>query len=371
MANTLKEIANAGVSIWLDDLSRSRIMSGNLAEYISTLEVRGVTTNPSIFESAIAQGSADYSEQIGHCAEAGLSADETIRLITTDDVRAACDLFLDTFMKSNGLDGRVSIEVDPRLARDTEGTINAARDLWQLVNRENVLIKIPATSEGIPAITAVIGEGISVNVTLIFGVKRYQEVIEAYISGLEIAQKNNIDLSSIHSVASFFISRVDTSVDAALNDLGTNRALALRGKAAIGNARIAWQTHLDSLETDKWKQLRGAQVQRPLWASTGVKDPTYEDTRYVMELIGPGCVNTMPEQTLLATRDHGVFLGDTLSGRVDASASIFQELTDLGINVNTILEDLESDGVKKFEQAWLQLLLAVDQALGNRAGSTR
>ncbi len=365
MTNTLNELSDAGVSIWLDDLSRARIKSGGLANYISSLNVRGVTTNPSIFENSIASDSADYSDQIARCASEGLNSDETVRLITTDDVRDACDLFMDTFEKSDGVDGRVSIEVDPRLARDTQGTIESARDLWGLVNRKNVLIKIPATAEGLPAITAVIGEGISVNVTLIFQVERYQEVINAYMAGLELAQKRGIDLRSIQSVASFFISRVDTSVDSALDAIGTERALGLRGSAAISNARVAWQAHVDSIQTTRWQALGDAQVQRPLWASTGVKDPTYSDTRYVLDLVGPGCVNTMPEKTLLAVKEHGQFLGDTLSGMADASASILMELSDVGVNLDSILQDLEVDGVDKFQSAWNKLLETVDYALAN------
>jgi transaldolase len=371
MVTTLKEITDAGVSIWLDDLSRGRIASGGLADYISRLNVRGVTTNPTIFENAIASGSADYSEQIENCAKAGLNADETVRLITTDDVRDACDLFMKTFEESGGVDGRVSIEVDPRLARDTQGTIDSARDLWRLVDRPNVLIKIPATAEGLPAITAIIGEGISVNVTLIFSVERYKEVIDAYIAGLELANTNEIDLSSIQSVASFFISRLDSSVDSALKEIGTDRALSLLGKAAISNARVAWQVHLDTLASRKWRQLSRAQVQRPLWASTGVKDPAYADTRYVMELIGPGCVNTMPEKTLLAVQDHGQFHGDTLSGMANASSSVLEELADIGIDLNQILAELEVDGVDKFEAAWQQLLSAVDQALAQGSASIK
>lgn len=371
MVTTLNEITDAGVSIWLDDLSRGRIVSGGLADYISTLNVRGVTTNPSIFENSIASGSADYSDQIESCAKAGLNADETVRLITTDDVRDACDLFMKTFEASAGMDGRVSIEVDPRLARDTQGTIDSARDLWRLVDRPNVLIKIPATVEGLPAITAVIGAGISVNVTLIFSVERYREVVDAYIAGLELASTNGIDLSSIQSVASFFVSRLDSSVDSALKEIGTDRALGLLGKAAISNARIAWQVHLDSLTSNKWQALSNAQVQRPLWASTGVKDPAYADTRYVMELIGPGCVNTMPEKTLLAVQDHGEFLGDTLSGMADASSSVFNELADVGIDLSQIFMNLETDGVQKFEVAWQHLLSAVDQALANGSAAPK
>lgn len=361
--DVLTEITRAGVSIWLDDLSRQRIQSGNLDGYIRNMSVRGVTTNPSIFESAIKSGSETYAPQVAECAHRGLTAAETVRLITTDDVRSACDLFLNVYGESDGIDGRVSIEVDPRLAHDTEATIAEASSLWSLVDRPNLMIKIPATPEGLPAITEVISRGMSVNVTLIFSVPRYEQVIDAYITGLERAQLRGHALEGIHSVASFFVSRVDTSVDSALDSLDSAAAKAMRGKAALANARIAWQAHVDSLNSDRWTALSGARPQRPLWASTGVKDPSYPDTRYVMDLIAPGCVNTMPEATLLAVKDHGVFMGDTVSGLEIESLEVMKELVGLGIDIDQILSHLETEGVQKFISAWNGLLETVDQAL--------
>ena len=363
MNAVLESLTKAGVSIWLDDLTRTRITSGNLKELVDTLSVRGVTTNPSIFEGAIA-GSADaYAAQIAALAQSGNDAEHAVRLMTSDDVRSACDIFAGVFAQSGGTDGRVSIEVDPRLARDTEATIAEAQELWNLVDRENLLIKIPATREGLPAITEVIGRGISVNVTLIFSVDRYVEVMDAYLSGLELAGTRGHDISRIESVASFFISRVDSAVDSLLAAQGSERATALMGQAAITNARLAWGAYCDVLASERWKALPAGNPQRPLWASTGVKDPAYSDTRYVIDLVAPGCVNTMPEKTLFAVADHGVFLGDTVSGTSSASASIWRELAELGIDATSVCGDLESDGVAKFEQAWISLLDTVAKAL--------
>lgn len=363
MSHILEELTNAGVSIWLDDLSRSRITDGSLTEFIDKYSVRGVTTNPSIFQSAISQGSDSYSDQIRQCADQGLTAEQTIRLITTDDVRSACDIFSGVFEQTQGVDGRVSIEVDPRLAHDTHGTINAARDLWDLVDRRNLFIKIPATDEGLPAITEVIAQGISVNVTLIFSVPRYRQVIAAYIDGLRKAAEAGINLSTIQSVASFFISRVDTSIDLALDAIQGKESESLRGVAAIANARLAWQVHLETLASPEWNALIGAQPQRPLWASTGVKDPRYPDTRYVIDLVAPGCVNTMPESTLKAVADHGVFSGDTVTAEARQSHDTFQQLAAIGIDIPQILDQLEDEGVKKFEDSWNDLIRTVDNAL--------
>ena len=363
MNAVLKDLTQAGVSIWLDDLTRNRITSGNLQELIDTMSVRGVTTNPSIFEGAIA-GSADaYESQINALAEGGSDAEHAVRLMTSDDVRSACDIFAGVFHDSEGVDGRVSIEVDPRLARNTQATIEEAQELWDLVDRENLLIKIPATLEGLPAITEVIGRGISVNVTLIFSVDRYVRVMDAYMSGLELAQTRGHDISRIQSVASFFVSRVDTAIDAQLTAMANDKATALMGMAAIVNARLAWQAYIDVLATHRWKSLDNANPQRPLWASTGVKDPTYSDTRYVIDLVAPGCVNTMPEKTLFAVADHGVFVGDTVSGTQDASANIWAELAALGIDGEAVCVELETEGVAKFEQAWVSLLDTVAKAL--------
>jgi transaldolase len=359
----LENLTRAGVSIWLDDLTRNRITSGNLKELIDTMSVRGVTTNPSIFEGAIAGSAEAYATQIATLASQGLNAEQAVRLMTSDDVRSACDIFAGVFKESGGTDGRVSIEVDPRSARDTQATIAEAQDLWNLVDRENLLIKIPATVEGLPAITEVIGRGISVNVTLIFSVDRYIQVMNAYMSGLELALERGHRIDNIESVASFFVSRVDSAVDSLLKINGSDKAIALLGQAAIINARLAWQSYIDVLAGDRWRALQGANPQRPLWASTGVKDPTYADTRYVIDLVAPGCVNTMPEKTLFAVADHGLFVGDTVSGTADASASIWRQLSDLGIDMNSVCGDLENDGVAKFEQAWTALLDTVAKAL--------
>jgi transaldolase len=359
----LENLTRAGVSIWLDDLTRNRITSGNLKELIDTMSVRGVTTNPSIFEGAIAGSAEAYATQIATLASQGLNAEQAVRLMTSDDVRSACDIFAGVFKESGGTDGRVSIEVDPRSARDTQATIAEAQDLWNLVDRENLLIKIPATVEGLPAITEVIGRGISVNVTLIFSVDRYIQVMNAYMSGLELALERGHRIDNIESVASFFVSRVDSAVDSLLKINGSDKAIALLGQAAIINARLAWQSYIDVLAGDRWRALQGANPQRPLWASTGVKDPTYADTRYVIDLVAPGCVNTMPEKTLFAVADHGLFVGDTVSGTADASAAIWRQLSDLGIDMNSVCGDLENDGVAKFEQAWTALLDTVAKAL--------
>jgi transaldolase len=291
--------------------------------------------------------------------------DQAIRTLTTDDVRSACDLLMGVFESSAGVDGRVSIEVDPRLAHDTEATIKQAAELWAIVDRPNALIKIPATKAGLPAIAATIGAGISVNVTLIFSVERYREVVDAYLAGLEIAQASGIDLAGIHSVASFFVSRVDTEIDKRLNALGTDVALSLRGKAGLANARLAWAAHEDVLATRRWSELAalGALAQRPLWASTGVKDPSYDDTMYVVDLAVDGCVNTMPEPTLEAVRDHGVFRGDTVTGTAVASREELTELAGLGIDITEVCDLLETEGVQKFIDSWESLRTTVSTAM--------
>lgn len=361
----LQDLTDLGVSIWLDDLDRSRIESGNLVELVQTRAVRGVTTNPSIFHKAISSGGAAYAPDIARLAAAGVDVDTAIRTLTTDDVRNACDIMRPVWEASDGVDGRVSIEVDPRLAHDTENTIAQAKELWAIVDRPNLLVKIPATLAGLPAITAVIGAGISVNVTLIFAVERYREVVRAYMNGLELARKNGLDLSTIHSVASFFVSRVDGDVDAKLDALGTDAAAALRGQAALANARLAWAAHLDFMSDPEWQALTaaGARPQRPLWASTGVKDPTYDDTRYVIDLAVRGCVNTMPEPTLEAVADHGVFAGDTVSYTLGDSARVWRDLAELGIEEVAVCDKLEEKGVQQFIDAWEQLRSSVQGAL--------
>ncbi len=361
----LTELTEAGVSIWLDDLNRQRITTGNLADLTVDRSVRGVTTNPTIFAKAITSESSAYADQMRSLAAAGVDADGAVRAMTTDDVRAACDILMPIWENSGGIDGRVSIEVDPRLARETKATVTQAKELWTEVARPNVLIKIPATSEGLPAIAEVLGEGISVNVTLIFSLERYAAVIDAWMTGLERAIVRGHELSAIVSVASFFVSRLDTAVDKRLNTIGTPEATDLRGQAALASARCAWGVFVDALAGDRWQALhdQGALPQRPLWASTGVKDPAYPDTRYVMGLVAPGCVNTMPEATLDAVADHGVFDGDTVTGTQAASREVWSRLEALGIHEEAVCADLEKAGVASFAESWTDLLTAVNAAL--------
>lgn len=364
----LAELTRAGVSVWLDDLDRQRIATGNLADLIATRAVRGVTTNPTIFMRAITGGSQAYAEQIGRLASADVDPAGAVRAMTTDDVRMACDAFHHVWNTSGGVDGRVSIEVDPRLAHDTPATIAQARVLWEEVDRPNVLIKIPATIAGLPAIREVLADGISVNVTLIFSLDRYSAVIDSWLAGLEMAADRGHDLSSIASVASFFVSRIDTAVDRILDSIDSEESRALRGKAAIASARLAWGRFTDALDSPRWEELaeRGARPQRPLWASTGVKDPAYPDTRYVMQLVAPGCVNTMPEDTLQAVADHGQFLGDTVTDTQLAAADVWSRLGALGIDEETVAGDLERAGVAAFEDSWNELLNAVAERLEQR-----
>ncbi|MBT8163836.1 MULTISPECIES: transaldolase [Arthrobacter] len=358
------QLSAAGVSIWLDDLSRERLSSGSLQKLIDEKNVVGVTTNPSIFQAAITS-SNDYKAKIAELAAQGAGLEDTITELTTTDVADACDLFAQIAAATNGVDGRVSIEVDPRLAWDTDGTIAEAKNLYKKVDKDNVLIKIPATLEGLKAITAVLGEGISVNVTLIFSLERYRAVINAFQTGLELAKDNGHDLSKIHSVASFFVSRVDTEIDKRLDAIGTPAAKALKGKAGLANARLAFQAYEKLFSTERWVVLAeaGARPQRPLWASTGVKDPAYPDTLYVTELAANGIVNTMPEKTLDATFDHGVVTGDTLTGTYTKANTVLTALENLGVSYNNVVALLESEGLDKFVASWNELLADVEGAL--------
>jgi transaldolase len=361
----LAALSAAGVSVWLDDLSRDRLASGNLQELIDTKSVVGVTTNPSIFQAALSQGHA-YDAQIAELAKRDTDVEAAVRAVTTDDVRAACDLFTPQWKASDGVDGRVSIEVDPRLAHDADNTISQAVELWKIVDRPNLFIKIPAMEDGLSAITAVIAEGISVNVTLIFSVERHKQVMDAYLAGLETAKAAGHDLSKIHSVASFFVSRVDTEIDKRLEAIGSDEATALRGRAAVANARLAYAAYLEVFERGtRYKALKadGARVQRPLWASTGVKDPDYSDTLYVTELIAPHTVNTMPEKTIDAVADHGSITSDTVSGTFEAAQSVFDSLDAVGIDVRDVFLVLENEGVDKFKKAWEELLDATQKQL--------
>jgi transaldolase len=357
---SVKDVALGGTSIWLDDLSRAKISGSDkhsLPARISEAGVVGVTTNPSIFGAAIT-GAQEYDADIAAMKNAPV--DEVVKKLTTDDVRAACDLFKQIYSSTKGVDGRVSIEVDPRLAHDTEGTIAQGKELWSIIDRPNLMIKVPATIEGLPAITGLIAAGISVNVTLIFSVKRYGAVIDAYIAGIEAATNP----AHVHSVASFFISRIDSAVDALLKKDGSQAAHALLGKAAIANAHLAYQLFEEKFSSAKWavQVERGAHKQRPLWASTGVKDPAYDDTRYVVELIAPDTVNTMPQSTLDAVIDHGQIRGNTITSNYPAAIEVLKVLSALNISVDAITTELEIDGVKKFAQAWTELLENVKAA---------
>jgi transaldolase len=366
-ADVLGQLSEAGVSIWLDDISRDRLRTGSLQSLIDGFHVSGVTSNPTIFQHAVASGTA-YNDQLHDLAISGASVDEAARAITTQDIRAAADVLRPVYDRTSGVDGRVSIEVDPRFARETAKTIAQARQLWWMVDRPNMYIKIPATAEGLPAITATLAQGISVNVTLIFSLERYGKVIDAYLAGLEQAAANGHDVSTIASVASFFVSRVDTEVDGRLEKLGTPQAQALKGKAAIANARLAYELYEQRFNADnpQWTALqsKGAKVQRPLWASTSTKDPSFPDTMYVVDLVVADTVNTMPEATIRATADHGVLRGDTVHGTYDESRKVFADLEALGIGYDDVVQVLEDEGVSKFEVSWNEMLETIRTEMG-------
>ena len=358
MSTCLSDISKAGVSVWLDDLSRARLSNGSLSKLIAEDNVVGVTTNPSIFNAAI--GNSDlYAPDIKRLSD--LSIDEIITELTCSDVSAACDLFLPVYENSKHLDGRISIEVDPRFARDTKSTIDQGLALWKRINKPNLMIKVPATVEGLPAITELIANGVSVNVTLIFSVKRYRQVMKAYADGLTAALGKNLQINEIFSVASFFISRIDTEVDKALSPDSE-----LKGMAAIANAILAYQAFEDFAKTQEWQTLqsKGANLQRPLWASTGVKDPAYDPTRYVMQLVAAHTVNTMPENTLKAVREGGIFAGDTVTKNYQSAKATLAKLAMLGVDLEKITDHLEVDGVTKFESAWLELIESVKTVAG-------
>ncbi|MFD7023606.1 transaldolase [Promicromonospora sukumoe] len=365
-----ERLSEAGVAIWLDDLSRERLRSGNLAELMVTRNVVGVTTNPTIFAAALAQGDA-YDGTLSELA--GTDVETAVERITTDDVRDAADLLRPVYDATSAVDGRVSIEVDPRLARDTAATQTTAVRLWETVARPNVMIKIPATAEGLPAITSTLAQGISVNVTLIFSIERYRAVMDAFLAGLEQAKEAGHDLSVIGSVASFFVSRVDSEIDKRLNAVGTDEALALRGQAAIANARLAYAAYEEVFAGERWAALAaaGAQPQRPLWASTGVKDPSYRDTMYVDELVVAGVVNTMPEKTLEAFADHGIVLADTVTGSGEQAAATIAAIEAQGISIDEVTAQLEDEGVKKFEVSWDELLTTTKNGLDDAGSGER
>ncbi|MGC4880428.1 transaldolase [Micromonospora sp. DT43] len=364
MTDKLNELTAAGVAVWLDDLSRVRLSSGGLDKLRREKHVAGVTTNPTIFAKALSDAD-EYNWQLHDLATRGVDVEEAVRMLTTYDVRWACDVMRPSYDGSEGVDGRVSIEVDPRSAHDADKTLAEAKALWWLVDRPNLFIKIPATEEGLSAITDTLAEGISVNVTLIFGLDRYSAVMEAFLAGLEQAKANGHDLSKIGSVASFFVSRVDSEVDKRLEKIGSDEAKALKGKAAVANAQLAYERYTEVFSSDRWKALAaaGAHPQRPLWASTSTKNPDYRDVIYVEELIAPGTVNTMPESVIHAYADHGETRGDTVTGAYDAARKVFADLESVGVDMADVIATLEREGVEKFEASWQELLDGVRKSL--------
>jgi transaldolase len=369
MADPLGDLTKNGVSIWLDDLSRQRLVSGGLVGLVAHDHVTGVTTNPTIFAKAII-GSDAYTDQLRDLSVRGVSTAEALRALTTFDVRWACDVLRPVYDATDGVDGRVSIEVDPRLAHHTKTTIAEARALWWLVDRPNLFIKIPAARQGLPAVAACLAEGISINITLIFSLARYDQVIEAFLDGLERARQGGRDLASIASVASVFVSRVDTEVDARLDKVGTPEAAARRGRAAIANARLAYHHYEKMLGSSRWAALAaaGARPQRPLWASTSVKNPAYPDTRYVTDLVAPGVVNTMPEATLRAVADHAQVPGDSIRGHYDDARQVLSDLAALGVDYDDVTQTLEDNGLAAFDASWQELGDQMDAQLGHPAG---
>jgi transaldolase len=372
MSDMLKRLGAEGVAIWLDDLSRSRLTTGNLAQLIRDNYVVGVTTNPTIFQKAIGGTDGSYDAQLRELAVRGVTAEEAVRMITTADVRDAADVLRPVYDPSRRHDGRVSIEVDPRLAHQTAATVAEAKQLWWLVDRPNLFIKIPATQAGLPAISDVIGEGISVNVTLIFSIQRYRDVMDAYLSGLEKARSAGLDLSTIESVASFFVSRLDTEIDRRLEERDSEEARALQGKAALANARLAYQAYEEVFSSQRWRTLEAASArrQRPLWTSTSVKNPAYPDTLYVTQLVAPGTVNSIPENTLKAVADHGDITGDTVRGTYKQAKADLDAIVKAGIDYDDVVQLLEDEGVTKFEASWHELLTAVTASLAHFANGS-
>lgn len=358
MSERLEALTEAGVAVWLDDLSRERLETGNLAELVATRTVVGVTTNPTIFAGALADGHR-YDAQVRQLAAEGVSLDDAVTALTTRDVQDACDVLTGVYERSGGVDGRVSIEVSPTIAHDTDETLDEARMLWRTVDRPNLLVKIPATDAGLEAITRTLADGISVNVTLVFGLSRYQKVMEAYVAGLEAAREAGRDLSSIHSVASFFVSRVDTEIDNRLDTAGADPSL--KGRAGVANARLAYRAYEEFFSGERWEALAasGANTQRPLWASTGVKNPEYRDTMYVTDLVVANTVNTMPEKTLEAFADHGTVEGDQVHPHYDDADATMAALAEAGVDYDDVIDLLEREGVEKFVTSWQELLETV------------
>jgi transaldolase len=353
MPDPLQDLTVAGVSIWLDDLSRQLLTTGALHRLVEDRHVVGITSNPTIFANAIG-GSADYTDQIRELGQRGTPTAEVLRLLTVADVRGACDVLRPVYDTTQSIDGRVSIEVDPRLAHNTAEAITQARQLWRLVDRPNLFVKIPATQAGLPAIAQCLSEGISINVTLIFSLRRYAAVIEAFLDGMERANAAGRNLSTLTSVASFFVSRVDTEIDKRLDQIATPKARALKGKVAIANARLAYEHYERVFAGDRWGALlaAGAHPQRPLWASTGVKDPSYDDTKYVVDLVANGVVNTMPQATLAAVADHGTIRGDAIRPFYPDAHQVLHDIAAIGVDYDDVVDLLEDEGITKFEASW-------------------
>ena len=355
MNDELGLLSNASVSLWLEDLNRHRLVTGSLADMVARFHVVGVTTNPTIFAKAIT-GADNYSEQLGELSARGVHAGEALRALTTFDVRWACDVLRPVYDATDGVDGRVSIKVDPRLAYDTEGTYEEARRLHELIDKPNLYVKIPGTKPGLPAIEDMIAAGKSINITLLFSQQRHREVMEAYLRGLERLVASGGDPRKVSSVASFFVSRVDTEADKRLEAIGSDAARALRGKLAVANARLAYQNWEEAFAGERWQFLasKGASKQWCLWASTSTKNPDYPDTLYVDTLIGPESINTMPLETIEAFQDHGT-VALAVEEHLDEADSLFRELERIGVDVEDVTETLEEEGVQKFDDSLQEL----------------
>lgn len=363
MSSNLHNVSAAGQSVWIDSLSREILSSGELNRQIEDNAVTGVTSNPSIFAKAMLSGD-DYDAQLGELVERDASTDEIYTALVTSDIRQACDAMASVHERTHGKDGFVSVEVSPELAHDTDGTVAEARDWSKRVNRPNLLVKVPATAAGVPAIRRLIAEGISINVTLIFSLARYEEVMEAYIAGLEEFRSAGGDVATVSSVASFFVSRVDSEVDARLKALGTPEAMALRGRAAVANAQVAYLRFLRIFTTDRWLDLAaaGATVQQPLWASTSTKNPDYRDTLYVDTLVAPATVNTMPEATIDAYQDHGPLYPTILDmDQMGSANAVLERLAEVGVDYDDVTETLEREGVQKFIEAFNEMIADIDR----------
>lgn len=355
--------AQHGQSPWLDNLRRGWITGGELQRWIDR-GVRGITSNPSIFAKAI-EGADDYDEQFGSLVRAGTSIEDSYWDMVVDDIHSALRMLRPVYDGASGTDGFVSVEVSPSLARDTTASIDQAHSLWNRIGEPNLFVKIPGTAEGIPAIRQCLADGLNINVTLLFSLSRYEEVIDAYLDALEARVKAGQPVDRLASVASFFVSRVDTEVDRRLDAIGTEGALALRGKAAVANAQLAYELFLSRFRGPRWDALAsaGARVQRPLWASTSTKDPNYPDTLYVDTLIGPDTVNTMPEKTLADFEDHGV-LGRTVDADLDGARRILEELASVGVDLDDVTRQLEDEGVAAFSKSYDELVTSLETKAG-------